>query len=265
MTLATALFSSGTGSKASPDEKSPVLIHCITAHTSRLSFAFGPPFSASIASCSCWLSSQMLCSMELLVKLKVRSTVMAKRRCLLHTAPLLKKRPAEECEAPKTLLSWEPQCFFTGCCIQAASFSVDLSFQSKSWWPSDCKDGQQSYQPASPRSPSPSSNPKQTLFCAFPGECRTHSHTHLQAENAKFKNACFIVLCAQHVTVTNEAVESSTVTEAGSMHCFSTENISTTQKWSMFGAARNLIQQPGLKSLNVSEISLFISTAHKWE
>lgn len=61
------------------------------------------PFSFSSASCRWRLSSQMLCSMELLARPKVLNVDMAKRRCLRHTFPLLKKRPAETDNDHRTL------------------------------------------------------------------------------------------------------------------------------------------------------------------
>lgn len=69
---------------------------CLSSRHASLSLPLPPPpFSSSIASCRCRLSSQMLCSMELFASPKVRKVAMAKRRCLLHTLPLLKNSPAE--------------------------------------------------------------------------------------------------------------------------------------------------------------------------
>lgn len=106
--LATALFNRGTGSKGSPEEKG------LQSRRTRCIFTFlfcglCSPCSFSIASLKWWLSSQMLCSTELPARPKVRRVVMAKRRCLLHTCPLLKNRPAGRERNHKTRLRQEPR------------------------------------------------------------------------------------------------------------------------------------------------------------
>lgn len=113
-----------------------------------------------------------------------------------HCSITEEKTCCRKWEATKLYLDASQDDFPFLACIPFGYLCVNLSFQNKSWWPLDCKDGLQSYPPASPRSPSPSSTPKQTPFCAFPDECRTHFHNRLQAENARVKNVCFVVLCA---------------------------------------------------------------------
>lgn len=91
MMLATAWFSRGTGSNGSPEHKMSArqarVCACVHVLLHR-------PRCLSMASCRRRLSSQMLCSMEPLARPKERKAAMAKRRCLLQTWPLLKKRPA---------------------------------------------------------------------------------------------------------------------------------------------------------------------------
>lgn len=187
--LATALFKRGTGSNGSPEEKS-LQSQCTMCVCLLFRFVvFRQPFSFSIASCRWLLSSQMLCSMELLARPKVRNEAMAKRRCLLHTCPLLKKRPAETERSHTTKLRQGPR-------GRLSTFNTDVlhiyvihpSSLNKSLSPSGCKAGPRSCRPVSLWLPSPSSTQKQTLFCVFPDECRTHSHKHQQAVDAGAEN-----------------------------------------------------------------------------
>lgn len=126
-----------------------------------------------MASCRWWLSSKMLCSMELFARPKVRNAAMAKRRCLRQTWPLLKNRPTET----------------EGCCEKQTGWDVPhvyvihLSFLGKSSSPLGCKVGPRSCRLVSLWLLSPFSSRTQTLFCAVPDECRTHSHKHQPAVN----------------------------------------------------------------------------------
>lgn len=135
---------------------------------------FCQPLSFSIASSRYRLSSQMLCSMELLAKPKVRNMAMAKRRCLLHTFPLLKNRPADtENKAYSARL--------TTTVLMNHSPVIYLSSPNKFCPPLGCKADPQSCQPVSLKLPSPSSSQTKTQFCVFPDVCRTHSHKHQPA------------------------------------------------------------------------------------
>lgn len=200
--LATALFKRGTGSNGSPEQKKCLCVFLlfILLHFILFLFCsfFVQPFSFSITSWRWRLSSQMLCSMELLARPKVRNVAMAKRRCLLHTSPLLKKRPAET-EKPRNITQ-------VGIRRQVDYFNTDLlyvcvihlSSLNKFWSPSGYKAGPQSCQPASLWLLSPSSTQTQTLFCVFPDVCRTHSHKHPLAVDAGIENKWPVV---QHVTL----------------------------------------------------------------
>lgn len=141
----------------------------------------------------------MLCSMELLASPKVRNVAMAKRRCLRHTCPLLKKRPAEtEKLHDITQAGTRRQAEYSNTDVLHV-YVIHLSSLSKSWSPSGCRADPQSCRPVSLWLPSPSSTQTQTLFCVFPDECRTHSHKHQQAVDAAAENRWPVV---QHVTPT---------------------------------------------------------------
>lgn len=77
-------------------------------------------------------------------------------------------------------------------------FIIHLCFLNIFSSPWGCKDGLQSFQPSSLMLPSPSCSQTQTLFCPFPGVCRTHLHKHQQAVNVWGENRCTVVW---HVTV----------------------------------------------------------------
>lgn len=108
--LATALFSRGTGSNGSPEHKTSARQACVCVHVH-----LHQPLCLSMASCRWQHSSQMLYSMEPLARPKERKVAMAKRRCLLQTWPLLKKRPADTWRNGETQawsVAQQPCCVF---------------------------------------------------------------------------------------------------------------------------------------------------------
>lgn len=141
----------------------------------------------------------MLCSMELLARPKVRSVAMAKRRCLLHTSPLLKNRPADaERNHMMLLRQGSGGRLTTSTLMHWYLYVTHQSSLNISCSPLGCKAGPQSCRLVSLWLPSPSSTLTQTLFCVFPDECRTHSHKHQQAVDAGVQNKGAVV---KHVTL----------------------------------------------------------------
>lgn len=63
-----------------------------------------PPFSFSISSCRCRISSQIFCSVVLLPRPKLRKVDKAKRLCLFHISPLLMNRPPRHKHAEEMAL-----------------------------------------------------------------------------------------------------------------------------------------------------------------
>lgn len=132
--------------------------------------------------------------MEPLARPNERKVAMAKRRCLLQTRPLLKKRPAGDTEKTVRPQARRKAQHIPRCVIWA----IHPSFPSKSWSPSGCTAGPQSCRPVSRWPPSPSSTPTQTLSCVFPDGCRKHSRKHRPAAEAGAGNKSAVV---KHVTL----------------------------------------------------------------
>lgn len=134
-----------------------------------------PPFSFSIASSRCWVSSEILCSKVFLPRPKVRKVDKAKRRCVFHISPLLKNRPSRHKHAEDKESKDLGNSFFMQLLTKNGR-DLYLWILSIVLQQLDCMVDPQSSQRASRWPPSPSCTQTQVQSCQSQGGRSTHSH-----------------------------------------------------------------------------------------